>query len=438
MENTQEELARTEFRSAMEKIITRYPYREIELKTLALIWEVTNFSDFQIGFNSFLPAKIPVLIGPTSTGKTFTVSEIGEDLGAFVKTILLQQENPDEVAGYMVPTSHVKESDGQNIKSSGEEENGYHLRYAKPEWFQELEGFTKTFRIVFLDELDKPPRELLSPLLTFMRNKVLRKWKVPFCTLLVGAMNPTELPLTDAFVARCIFIPWLHNQEHYSSLFPSLKDVIGSFSYDEAVTLPSLPKEPDLATLHFLDAAKKHPWFWDGKVRENIVRGMVRSESAEIILRVFENKLGPPVEVLIRSPELTRKVVVAMNEEDVFLLYREMHQMFCHQDPIETLVFGEFQYWVWEYGRMGAGDRAYKYQRFMGEVPLEEHTNFALHSETWNDVVKPKLNGDGTLENYKKSYIYAAQVNRWNLENPDRQIELEGFEEELDGSMSTT
>lgn len=411
------QMAREKFRSAMKNIISRYPYREIELKALGLVWEVTNFTASVVDADSLMPSKIPVLIGPTSTGKSLTVSEFGKNLEAYMRIILLAQENPDEVAGYLVPASQNINDDGA---TSGYGKYGYHLSYGKPEWFQELENFSGEFRIVFLDELDKPPKELHAPILTFIRNKMLRKWQAPTYTLVVGAMNPTEASLDPAFIARCIFIPWLHSKDHYSSLFPAMSDLIGNFNYDgvNSITFPALPKEPDLSTLHFLDAAKKHPWFWEKDVRELIVRGMFAKESVETILDAFSSKLNPSKKILARNPALTRKIILAMNEEDVIMLYREMYPIATNCDVEETMVFGEFNYWMWEYGRWGSGERAYKVQQMLSELPLETHAKLALDKDTWVNVVKPILNGDGTIESFKKSFVWANIVNRWNLENP--------------------
>lgn len=414
------EAAREKFRNAMRDIIARYSSRQVELKALGLIWEVTNFAASILDADSLMPSKIPVLIGPTSTGKTLMINEFGKNLEAYVRTILLAQENPDEVAGYMVPAN---QNENHENRRKGDGKDGYYLSYGKPEWFQELEDFSGIFRVVFLDELDKPPKELHAPVLTFIRNKMLRKWQAPYCTLIVGAMNPTEALLDPAFIARCIFIPWLHNKDHYSSLFPAMSDLIGNFDYDgiNSITFPALPKEPDLSTLHFLDAAKKHPWFWEKDVRELVVRGMFAKESVETILDAFSGKLKPPKEALTKNPKLIRKIILAMNEEDVIMLYREMYPIATNHDPDETRVFGEFNYWAWEYGRWGSGERMYKVQQMLAGFPLQTHAKLALHRETWVNEVKPILNGDGTIENFRKSFVWANIVNRWNLENPSNQ-----------------
>lgn len=387
-------------REGITHLIGVFPHRTDELKAIGVIWEVTTNEAFEA--NGRLPSKIPVLIGPTSTGKTVTAYALGKEFDALVKIILLQQENPDEVAGYLVPANMVSGAT-----------NGYHLKYAKPEWFQELEESSAPVKIVFLDELDKAPRELIAPVLTFMRDKILRRWKAPYSTFLIGAMNQADQPLSEAFIARCIFIPWLQKQDEDKEQFPSLGELIQSFAYDATVEFPPLPEKLDKAALHFLATARQHPWFWEQDVRELLIRGMLAPAAAEMALRFFSHIMRPPVDVLIQSPELTTKVIHVMNEEDVFLLYKEMHPMFCHRDPTETLVFGEFQQWIWE---DDTGERAWRYQQFMQQVPLEHHAMFALHPETWNTIVKPKLNGDGTLESFQQSAIYRAQMKRWEIE----------------------
>ena len=419
--NDLEDRARRQFREAAMKVVLKNPHREKELKALFLIWEVTNFSG-AVSDDGMLPTKVPVFIGPTSTGKTELMKEVGKVLDGYMTSMLLQHENPDELAGYMVPVHKNQQEEGEG----GPGEDGYHLRYAMPEWFRGLVESDSLFKVMNWDELDKPPREAHSAILTFLRNKTLRKWKAPFCTLLGGAMNPTDVPLDAAFIARCIFIKWGHNTEHYKQLFPKFSEIIGNFSQEyerinDAAGFPALPEQPDLATLHFLNAAKRHPWFWEEDVRNVIVRGMLQPPAAATVLNAFSRKITPPKDVLLKDPSLTRKIILAMNEEDVVLLYtREMYPMFTDADPVSTKVFGEFNYWMWEYGRWGDGTRAYEVQKSLAELPLEVHAMIAMHAETWRIEVKPILNGDGTKESFMKSLIWAVIVNLWDLENPDR------------------
>lgn len=378
---------------AFEKLIEKYPYREVELKVLGLVLETDA-------------AKIPVLVGPTSTGKTVIVRDIQKELGAFLKVLLLQQENPDEVAGYMVPSE--EESKKKDAR------NGYGLHYAKPPWFKDLEESDKELRIVFLDELDKPPRELVAPLLTFIRDRKLRKWSVPEGTLLIAAMNPPRETLSEPLIARLVFIPWMPNKEHYAALFPQFGNLIESFTYKDKIELPQLASEPDLATLHFLHEARKHLWFWEKNVRELLVHGMLAEEAAVRVLREFDGRLSPPTDVMIKDPDLTRKIIRAMREEDVFVLYKEMHPLFCNQDPTETRVFGEFQYWVWE---DDTGMRAKRYQEAVQNISNDDHAKFALHAETWQNEIKPPLNGNGTKESFEGSLIHKAQMCRYEIEH---------------------
>jgi len=124
----------------------------------------------------------------------------------------------------------------------------------------------------------------------------------------------------------------------------------------------------------------------------------------------------PPLEELIRDPELTQKTLQQMEDEDVFQLYRQMIPMFSNGRKTETLVYGEFHYWVWEYGE-GFGERAERFEEFMRGVPSRIIVdNIALHLETWKDEICPKLHGDGSRESFKKSMVGKSLSNQEELE----------------------
>jgi len=158
-------------------------------------------------------SRVPVLVGKTSVGKTWWVSNVlAKELNMPVVKLLLQTQMPDEVCGFQ---KHIK---------------GNHLEHMLPSWFPTLPSIT------FLDELDKPRDELHSTVLTFNRNGEIHGNKLPQGSVIIGAMNESEW-LSDPFKARCIFLPFLPDKR--DSIILELRD----FLYESFNSMPAIPEQ---------------------------------------------------------------------------------------------------------------------------------------------------------------------------------------------------
>ena len=134
-----------------------------------------------------LNAKVPVLVGKTSSGKTYWVqNELSKQLKLPVVKILLQNEQPDEVLGY---PKYKEKTDT--------------LEYLKPAWW------TDEPSIFFFDELDKAREDLHSSILTLMREGTVRGKSLPKGSVIVCAMNESNY-LSEPLKARSLFLSFTY------------------------------------------------------------------------------------------------------------------------------------------------------------------------------------------------------------------------------------
>lgn len=136
--------------------------------------------------------RVPTLIGPTASGKTYGVGLIAERINAEVVTILLGQHTPDEVAGFQLAL------DGQ-------------LVVQMPYWFREAQAILDRGKSVILlfDELGLSREETRGALYTFFRDRHLHGHRLTpqagHNVLVFSASNPAVF--APPFRSRCLFLP---------------------------------------------------------------------------------------------------------------------------------------------------------------------------------------------------------------------------------------
>lgn len=135
--------------------------------------------------------RVPTLIGPTASGKTYGVNLIAQEIGAEVVTVLLGQHTPDEVAGFQLAL------DGK-------------LVVQMPYWFREAQAILDKGKSVILlfDELGLSREETRGALYTFFRDRHLHGHRLESNgreVLVFSASNPAVF--APPFKSRCLFLP---------------------------------------------------------------------------------------------------------------------------------------------------------------------------------------------------------------------------------------
>ena len=171
-----------------------------------------------------LNSKVPVLVGKTSSGKTYWIqNELSNTLNLPVVKVLLQNEQPDEVMGYP-----------RYIEGEG-------LSYLKPAWWSD------TPSIFFFDELDKAREDLHASILTLMREGTVRGQSLPEGSVIICAMNEDD-SLSEPMKARSVFLPF-----QYESRTTTLDNVAGYLQETWRLN-PELPNQiQNMESVHFLE-----------------------------------------------------------------------------------------------------------------------------------------------------------------------------------------
>ena len=129
--------------------------------------------------------RVPCLVGPTASGKTRMAMDIAQERDAKLVTVLLQQDTPEEIAGFQAPI-------------------GDRLLALTPYWFDAAQKeLSNNGRIVlFFDELGLSHEATRGAIYTFLRDREIRGNTLSCqhnsracteCCIVLSAMNPAEL-----------------------------------------------------------------------------------------------------------------------------------------------------------------------------------------------------------------------------------------------------
>ena len=154
----------------VEQKIVQPTREEIEL---GVVWMAENTN------------RVPCLVGPTASGKTRMAMKIAQERDAELITILLQQDTPEEIAGFQAPI-------------------GDRLLALTPYWFDRAQKVLDNEGkiVLFFDELGLSHEATRGAIYTFLRDREVRGRSLrcqhsdvtcPTCCLVLSAMNPAEL-----------------------------------------------------------------------------------------------------------------------------------------------------------------------------------------------------------------------------------------------------
>ena len=172
--------------------------------------------------------RIPVLVGKTSSGKTYWIQhELSVIVNLPVVKILLQHEQSDEMLGYPRYLEDTQK-----------------LSYLKPAWWTDKPS------IFFFDELDKAKEDLHASILTLLREGTLRGRQLPKGSVIICAMNEDQ-SLSDPLKARCAFLPFTYNTRDIQDT--TLHNVANHLQFAFNIP-PELPDQVEtMETIHFLE-----------------------------------------------------------------------------------------------------------------------------------------------------------------------------------------
>ena len=236
-----------------------------------------------------LHSKVPVLVGKTSSGKTYWIQhELSKALKLPVVKILLQNEQPDEVMGY----PRYTEGEG--------------LTYLSPAWWSD------TPSIFFFDELDKAREELHASILTLMREGTVRGKSLPLGSVIICAMNEDD-GLSEPMKARSLFLPFEYTKRECSM------DNISAYLEEIWDLKPKIPTPVEcMENVHYLENLQMiRPSLKDEMVSlRTVLNGLFPAQQVPSILDMLSNKPEIKYDKLVEDKELMENFVATIRNTD--------------------------------------------------------------------------------------------------------------------------
>ena len=236
-------------------------------------------------------SKVPVLVGKTSSGKTYWIQhELSKALKLPVVKILLQNEQPDEVMGY----PRYTEGEG--------------LTYLTPAWWSD------TPSIFFFDELDKARDELHASILTLMREGTVRGRPLPTGSVIICAMNEDD-GLSEPMKARSLFLPFVYTQRDSSF------DNVSNYLQEMWDLEPKIPEPVQcMENVHYLENYQMiRPTLRNEMVTlKTVLNGLFPKKQVPSILDMLSDKPEIQYDKLLEDNDLMKNFVATVqNPEDV-------------------------------------------------------------------------------------------------------------------------
>lgn len=271
--------------------------------------------------------RVPCLVGPTASGKTRMAMKIAAEREAKLITILLQQDTPEEIAGFQAPI-------------------GDRLLALTPYWFDRaqkvLDDSSKV--VLFFDELGLSHEATRGAIYTFLRDREIRGKSLscahasvacPECVLVIAAMNPAEL--APPMLSRIAMFHVPMDRQH----------MIGLASTDLARRIariapiagkhPSLSNDPppppttyDLSAQAVVNKFDRAFWNLPEGTRSAIVTSILPPALIEEVFR--EDTLSTPsIAQQVKRPELIIPIMKSLSPPDAAVnameLWRECSKM---------------------------------------------------------------------------------------------------------------
>jgi hypothetical protein len=227
--------------------------------------------------------RVPTLLGPTASGKTYGIHELAKQNNAEVVTVLLGQHTPDEVAGFQLAIDNK-------------------LVIQMPYWFRHAQDVLDSGKSVYLlfDELGLSREETRGALYTFFRDRHLHGNTLTTSegteVLVFAATNPGVF--APPFRSRCLF---LHVPADRTYLHEMISNRLGNSSFTKKIvgmaklTLdsdpaysnqpPPVPETLDASAVAVLNALNGDFWKLSEAARFLVLAGIVPAQTLSQVLK---------------------------------------------------------------------------------------------------------------------------------------------------------
>ena len=272
---------------------------------------------------------VPCMVGPTASGKTRLAKKIADDRGAELLTILLQQDTPEEIAGFQAPI-------------------GERLVSLHPYWFNRAQGILNNGGkvVLFFDELGLSHEATRGAMYTFFRDREIRGSHLVCahnsteacreCLIVVAGMNPAELaPAMETRIAK-IHVP--ADRDHMLSLATSslARRIAMAAPIDgkHAHTSNDPPASPTVYTLAQQAVVNKFDgefWRMSEGARNIIASAVVPASVIDEVLRA-DTLTTPSISAQIDDPNLIPVISAALDVPAATANMRALWEAIVHED----------------------------------------------------------------------------------------------------------
>ena len=224
--------------------------------------------------------RVPTLVGPTASGKTWGVHALADSHNAEVVTVLLGQHTPDEIAGFQLNI------DGQ-------------LVVQMPYWFRKAQEIIDSGKNVFIlfDELGLSREEVRGALYTFFRDRHLHGYQLLTSgsanAFIFSASNPAVF--APPFRSRCVFLHVPADRQYLIDMAKTpyaKKASLGTLTFDKesaySNTPPPPPETVDASAIAALNAINSDFWRMTTEARFLVLQGLVPAPTLADMLAIRE------------------------------------------------------------------------------------------------------------------------------------------------------
>ena len=299
---------------------TRKPKGDMDEVKQKIVQPTRNEIELAVVWMAEHTNRVPCLVGPTASGKTRMAIKIAQERQAELITILLQQDTPEEIAGFQAPI-------------------GDQLLALAPYWFDRAQKALHEGRniVLFFDELGLSHEATRGAIYTFLRDREVRGRRLSCqhdvvacvsCCLVISAMNPAEL--APPMLSRIAQFHVPMDREHMVSLAKT--DLARRIARIAPISgkHPSLSNDPppppstyDLSAQAVVNAFDLAFWNLSEGTRSAIVTAVLPPALIDEVFR--EDTLSTPsVDKQFKKPELIIPIMAALGPTDAAINAMEL------------------------------------------------------------------------------------------------------------------
>lgn len=210
---------------------------------------------------------IPVLIGESNWGKTWTVEDYIQKRGYGLTRLFLQSQEPETIQGYDIKETHP---DGHS-----------ELVEAPPGWLRHMWRCLKENpdqkHILFVDEIDKAREQVLATTLSIFGSGVIKNWTLDKSRVgIIGAMNAPLTPMKPELMSRLLPITFPFAEDQLTRGLSRIRTIAAEYLGMPKEDWGTFDRKKNKGVAHRLESWFDVPEFWKSEgLRNVLIKGLI-------------------------------------------------------------------------------------------------------------------------------------------------------------------